>query len=192
MFDSIEGSMHTWQRDRHCLYRSLQNCNLSALMASWQFLPPFTEKLGERTHLPFAWNWRFLKETGWKLSSAPWNGPFFGNPTPAYREHARAVKSSLPYWHGSLGEGTIWTDNCTFSVITQPLAVRWSMSLPWVPASTGYVMWGSAMAESRTYTVPSFLMARKYPLTGLSPIIVSDLNYNDTANIFHRKMCSMP
>lgn len=106
MFDSIEGSMHTWQRDRHCLYRPLQNCNLSALMASWQFLLPFTEKLGETTHLPFAWNWRFLKEMGWKLSSAPWNGPFFGNPTPAYREHARAVKSSLPYWHGSLGEGT--------------------------------------------------------------------------------------
>lgn len=66
------------------------------------------------------------------------------------------------------------------------------MSLPWVPASTGYAMWGSVMAESRTYTVSSFLMARKYPLTGLSPITVSDLNYNDTANIFHRKMCSMP
>lgn len=87
-------------------YRPLQNCDLSALMAPWQFLPPFTEKLGERTHLPFYWNWRFLKEMGWKVSAAPRNGPFFGNPMLAYKENARTGRSSLPYWHGSLGGGT--------------------------------------------------------------------------------------
>lgn len=60
------------------------------------------------------------------------------------------------------------------------------MLLPWVPAGASYAVWGSVMAESRTDTVPSFLRIRKYPLTGLSHISESDVNY-DTSIILHRK-----
>lgn len=111
-------------------YRPLRNCKLSALMAPWQFLPPFIEKMGERSHLPFYWNWRFLKETGWKLCTAPWDEPFFGNPMHAYRGNARAVRSSLPYWQGSLGEGASVDRQSHFlSWHSEPLAVKWSMAL---------------------------------------------------------------
>lgn len=74
----------------------------------------------------------------------------------------------------------------TLSQLSQTLAFKWSMLLPWVPAGASYAVWGSVMAESRTDTIPSFLRTRKYPLTGLSHISESDVNY-DTSIILHKK-----
>lgn len=80
--------------------------NVSALNGSLEVPVSFHWQAGGEDTSLFPWNCRCLKEIGWKPSSPPWNGPFFGNHMPAYRGNARAVNSSLPHLHGSLGEGT--------------------------------------------------------------------------------------
>lgn len=42
---------------------------------------------------------------------------------------------------GLLEEVPVWIDSHTFSADTQPLAVKWSISLPWLPARAGYDIW---------------------------------------------------
>lgn len=106
MISSFGGNM--WQRDRHCLSQAISE--LQTKCSEWLLEAPdsFHWQAGGEDTSPFSWNCIYLKEMGWKPSSAPWNRLFIGNLAnmPAYRGNARAVRSSLPRLHGSPGEGT--------------------------------------------------------------------------------------